>query len=156
MLLQVYLTWIPLAYIFNTNLLEILLSLFPKPAFRNLALQCLTEVGSLPEVGPEHNEMFVLLFQHFMGSLTQVLPDHVDIAQVCHFALIAAPDFLSHHFTSMSCKLAHRLLLSSACMTSMCMFTRETRCKQHLFGHVWRAICICDNLCASTESVRIN
>ena len=77
-----YLTWIPLAYIFNTNLLEILLGLFPRPAFRNLALQCLTEIGSLPEVGSEHNEMFLLLFQHFMGALVQVLPPTLDIAQV--------------------------------------------------------------------------
>jgi hypothetical protein len=79
---QVYLTWIPLAYIFNTNLLEILLGLFPLPPFRNLALQCLTEIGSLPEVGEEHNEMFLLLFQHFMTALVQVLPPTLDIAQV--------------------------------------------------------------------------
>ena len=80
--LQVYLTWIPLAFIFNTNLLEILLGLFPLPPFRNLALQCLTEIGSLPEVGEEYNDMFRLLFQHFMGSLVQVLLPDVDIAQV--------------------------------------------------------------------------
>ena len=80
--MQVYLTWIPLAFIFNTNLLEILLGLFPLPPFRNLALQCLTEIGSLPEVGEEHNEMFRLLFQHFMNNLVQVLPPQLDIAQV--------------------------------------------------------------------------
>lgn len=79
---QVYLTWIPLAYIFNTNLLQILLGLFPLPPFRNLALQCLTEIGSLPEVGEEHNEMFLVLFQHFMGALVQVLPPTLDIAEV--------------------------------------------------------------------------
>jgi hypothetical protein len=42
--LNVYLTWVPLGYIFESNLLEILLQLFPQPAFRNVALQCLTEV----------------------------------------------------------------------------------------------------------------
>ena len=42
--LNVYLTWVPLGYIFESNLLEILLQLFPQPPFRNVALQCLTEV----------------------------------------------------------------------------------------------------------------
>jgi len=37
--LSVYLTWVPLGYIFESNLLEILLQLFPQPAFRNVALQ---------------------------------------------------------------------------------------------------------------------
>ena len=44
--LAVYLTWVPLGYIFESNLLEILLQLFPQAPFRNLALQCLTEVRS--------------------------------------------------------------------------------------------------------------
>ena len=42
--LSVYLTWVPLGYIFEGNLLEMLLQLFPQGAFRNVALQCLTEV----------------------------------------------------------------------------------------------------------------
>jgi exportin-1 len=69
-------------YIFNTNLLEILLGLFPRPEFRNLALQCLTEVGALPEVGEEHNQKFLLLFQHFMSALVQVLPQQINVASV--------------------------------------------------------------------------
>lgn len=39
---------IPLGYIFESNVVEILLRLFPQPAFRNLSLQCLSEV-MLPE-----------------------------------------------------------------------------------------------------------
>lgn len=35
---------IPLGYIFESNVVEILLRLFPQPAFRNLSLQCLSEV----------------------------------------------------------------------------------------------------------------
>lgn len=42
--LSVYLTWVPLGYIFEGNLLEMLLQLFPQAPFRNVALQCLTEV----------------------------------------------------------------------------------------------------------------
>lgn len=89
--LQVYLTWIPLAYIFNTDLLEILLALFPRAQYRNPALQCLTEIGALPEVGDEHNDMFRLLFQHFMSNLVQVLPPTLDIAQVRSAGLLLDP-----------------------------------------------------------------
>lgn len=42
--LNAYLTWVPLGYIFESNLVELLLQLFPQPSFRNVALQCLTEV----------------------------------------------------------------------------------------------------------------
>ncbi len=44
--LHAYLSWVPLAYVFETNLVETLLRLFPQQAYRNLALQCLTEVRS--------------------------------------------------------------------------------------------------------------
>lgn len=42
--LHAYLSWVPLAYIFNSNMVEVLLGLFPQAPFRNVALQCLTEV----------------------------------------------------------------------------------------------------------------
>lgn len=44
--LYAFLSWVPLGYVFESNLVEILLKLFPQPLFRNLALQCLTEVSS--------------------------------------------------------------------------------------------------------------
>ena len=44
--LYAFLSWVPLGYVFESNLVEILLKLFPQPAFRNLALQCLTEVSN--------------------------------------------------------------------------------------------------------------
>lgn len=45
--LYAFLSWVPLGYVFESNLVEILLKLFPQPLFRNLALQCLTEVRLL-------------------------------------------------------------------------------------------------------------
>lgn len=36
---------VPLGYIFESNLVEVLLRLFPQPPFRNVTLQCLAEVG---------------------------------------------------------------------------------------------------------------
>jgi exportin-1 len=42
--LHAYLSWVPVGYIFESNIVEMLLRLFPQPPFRNIALQCLTEV----------------------------------------------------------------------------------------------------------------
>ena len=42
--LHAFLSWIPLGYIFESNLVEVLLTLFPQAPLRNAALQCLTEV----------------------------------------------------------------------------------------------------------------
>ncbi len=42
--LHAYLSWVPLGYILESNIVEVLLALFPQPPFRNVALQCLTEV----------------------------------------------------------------------------------------------------------------
>jgi exportin-1 len=67
--LAAYLTWVPLGYIFESNLVELLLGLFPQPAFRNLALQCLTEVGSLV-MGPEFNTHFETFFKVFMTQVS--------------------------------------------------------------------------------------
>ena len=41
--LYAYLSWVPLAYVFESNLVEALLKLFPQPPYRNVALQCLSE-----------------------------------------------------------------------------------------------------------------
>ena len=42
--LHAFLSWIPLGYICESNLVEVLLTLFPQAPFRNASLQCLTEV----------------------------------------------------------------------------------------------------------------
>ncbi|MEW5316465.1 MAG: hypothetical protein WDW38_007837 [Sanguina aurantia] len=76
--LSVYLTWVPLGYIFECNLLEHLLQLFPQAPFRNLALQCLTEVGSLV-MGPEFNTQFETFYVVFMRQLAAVVPPTVVI-----------------------------------------------------------------------------
>ena len=41
--LHAYLSWVPLGFIFESALVDILLKLFPSPAYRNGALQCMTE-----------------------------------------------------------------------------------------------------------------
>lgn len=76
--LSVYLTWVPLGYIFESNLLQMLLQLFPQPAYRNVALQCLTEIGSLV-MATEYNHHFESVYKVFMMQLQQVVPANVNI-----------------------------------------------------------------------------
>ena len=69
-----FLNWIPLGYVFETNLIDLLCNrFFNVPAFRNVVLKCLTEIGSL-QVGPEYNEKFVLLYQMVMQGIQQIMP----------------------------------------------------------------------------------
>ncbi|GLC60282.1 Exportin-1 [Pleodorina starrii] len=78
--LSVYLTWVPLGYIFEGNLLEMLLQLFPQAPFRNVALQCLTEVGSL-QMATEFNPQFAKFYDYFMRQLVLVVPPAVNIPE---------------------------------------------------------------------------
>jgi exportin-1 len=49
--LQRFLTWIPLDYIFQTSLIHRLIhNFFPNPAYRNEALDCLTEIATLTDL----------------------------------------------------------------------------------------------------------
>eukprot|EP00667_Euglena_gracilis_P000862 EG_transcript_863 len=69
-----FLNWIPLGYIFETKLIELLGGrFFPVPIFRNHALRCLTEVGGL-DTGKQYEEHFTALFHGVMGQLNGILP----------------------------------------------------------------------------------
>jgi exportin-1 len=69
-----FLNWIPLGYIFETNLIEILRTRFLEvPAFKNITLKCLTEIGGL-QCGIEYNEKFVIMFNMVMGGINNILP----------------------------------------------------------------------------------
>lgn len=76
--LNAFLSWVPLGYIFESNMVETLLQLFPQPFFRNLALQCLAEVAAL-RVGEEHDNAFLNLYGIFMNQLGPLLPPGTDI-----------------------------------------------------------------------------
>lgn len=78
--LHAFLTWVPLGYIFESSVLETLLKLFPVPAFRNVALQCLAEIGSL-SVGSVYDNHFLKLYTIFIQQLQTVLPRTVNIPE---------------------------------------------------------------------------
>jgi len=77
--LHAYLSWVPLAYVFESDVVSSLVRLFPAPASRSPALRCLTEVAALA-VGPEHDAAFVSLLTVFMAALAPLIPPGTDVA----------------------------------------------------------------------------
>ncbi|GMI78901.1 EXPORTIN 1, ARABIDOPSIS THALIANA EXPORTIN 1, exportin 1A, HEAT-INTOLERANT 2 [Hibiscus trionum] len=78
--LHAFLSWIPLGYIFESTLLETLLKFFPMPSYRNLTLQCLTEVAAL-NFGDYYNAQYVKMYNIFMVQLQAILPPTTDIPE---------------------------------------------------------------------------
>ncbi|KAF5450891.1 hypothetical protein F2P56_031207 [Juglans regia] len=78
--LHAFLSWIPLGYIFESPLLETLLKLFPVPSYRNLTLQCLTEVAAL-NFGDFYNVQYVKMNSIFMVQLQAILPRTTNIPE---------------------------------------------------------------------------
>ena len=70
---QRFLTWIPLGFIFQTNLIHTLLdNFFPVPAFRSSAIQCLTEIATLTDLEPQYDTLFQSLYMKFLARLGEV------------------------------------------------------------------------------------
>ena len=68
---QRFLTWIPLGFIFQTTLIDVLLKkFFPVPAFRNDTLDCLTEIATLQDLDPQYDPLFRKLFTTFLQQLS--------------------------------------------------------------------------------------
>ncbi|KAG0255895.1 Karyopherin transporter [Mortierella polycephala] len=77
-----FLNWIPLGYIFETNLVENLRSRFlDAPQYRNVTLRCLTEIGSL-SVSSDYDDKFVILFNIVMTSIANTVPIGANIADL--------------------------------------------------------------------------
>jgi len=80
--LQRFLTWIPLGFIFQTNLIDVLLNkFFPEPVFRNNALDCLTEIGTLQDLEPQYDPLFRELFTTFLTRLRDIFAPEMDLRQ---------------------------------------------------------------------------
>ncbi|AAF26113.1 putative exportin1 (XPO1) protein [Arabidopsis thaliana] len=60
--------------------LEILLKFFPVPAYRNLTLQCLSEVASL-NFGDFYDMQYVKMYSIFMNQLQAILPLNLNIPE---------------------------------------------------------------------------
>jgi exportin-1 len=60
--------------------LETLLKFFPVPAYRNLTIQCLTEVAAL-NFGDFYNVQYVKMYTIFIGQLRIILPPSTKIPE---------------------------------------------------------------------------
>ncbi|KAF5725608.1 protein EXPORTIN 1A [Tripterygium wilfordii] len=78
--LHAFLSWIPLGYIFESPLLETLLKFFPMPSYRNLTLQCLTEVAAL-SFGDYYNMQYIKMYNYFMVQLQTILTPTTNIPE---------------------------------------------------------------------------
>lgn len=73
-----FLNWIPLGYIFETQLNSTLVCKFLNvPMFRNVTLKCLTEIAGID--ANQYDEQFVVLFSLTMAQLKQMLPLTINI-----------------------------------------------------------------------------
>jgi exportin-1 len=78
-----FLNWIPLGYIFETPIINTLLTRFlDVPDFRNVTLKCLTEIGGL-QIGPPYNydERLVHMFTETLTTVSNVIPLSMDLKQ---------------------------------------------------------------------------
>jgi exportin-1 len=78
--LQRFLTWIPLGFIFQTNIIDVLINkFFSVQMFRNEALDCLTEIGSLTDLEPQYDPLFRNLFTMFLTRLAEIFSPETDL-----------------------------------------------------------------------------
>lgn len=82
--LLAFCNWIPLGYIFETPLIETLRTRFlPTPEFRNVTLQCLTEIGGLQTGGPgqpnSYDEQLVKMFTEVLTTIAEIIPMDLDL-----------------------------------------------------------------------------
>ncbi|XP_044478022.1 protein EXPORTIN 1A-like [Mangifera indica] len=112
--LHAFLSWIPLGYIFESPLLETLLKFFPVPSYRNLTLQCLTEVAAL-NFGDFYNGQYVNMYNVFMVQLQTILPPATNIPEAYAHGSSEEQAFIQNlalFFTSF-CKFHIRVLEST-------------------------------------------
>eukprot|EP01125_Pyxidicula_operculata_P012373 TRINITY_DN4063_c0_g1_i2.p1 TRINITY_DN4063_c0_g1~~TRINITY_DN4063_c0_g1_i2.p1 ORF type:complete len:1062 (-),score=182.79 TRINITY_DN4063_c0_g1_i2:21-3074(-) len=77
-----YLSWIPVGYIFETNLIPILSQKFLSvPTFRNVVIKCFTEISSLQLEG-SYTEQFENLFVSSLNQLQLMLPLDTDFRTI--------------------------------------------------------------------------
>lgn len=76
-----FFNWIPLGYIFETPIIDLLRTRFLEmPEFRNVTLKCLTEIGGL-QIGHQnaYDEKLVLMFTEVLTSISKIIPLTLDL-----------------------------------------------------------------------------
>ncbi|KAF1802666.1 CRM1 C terminal-domain-containing protein [Mucor lusitanicus] len=91
-----FLSWIPIGYIFETDLLSLLEKFFESQDYRNPTLRCLTEIGSLTVDSNDHNQKIINLFTRVMSAVYIMIPPNTDIAAVYEDSSDADQEFVQN------------------------------------------------------------
>lgn len=90
-----FLNWIPLGYIFETDLINTLIFKFlTVPMFRNVSLKCLSEIASLNVT--TYNDKFVHMFKVTMDQFGQLLSPNTNMQQVYAMGSDAEQNFIQN------------------------------------------------------------
>lgn len=76
-----FLNWIPVGYIFEENLVDLIVEKFlPYPFFRSISVQCLIEISSIniDERPPIYGQRLVNMYRRVITMLMDQVPDDVD------------------------------------------------------------------------------
>ncbi|TFL07509.1 CRM1 C terminal-domain-containing protein [Pterulicium gracile] len=119
-----FLNWIPLGFIFETPIIDLLVTRFLEaPEFRNVTLKCVAEIAGLA-VGAEYDPKFQILFAMVMTSVNRMIPPSTNIAQayanagdagqelVLNLAMFLA-NFLSNHLRTVEGDESRDVLLNA-------------------------------------------
>lgn len=103
--LLAYLNWIPISYLYLTNLTTMLLKLFDNPVFRAIVLSCFTEMATVSidqfegEIGLQYQQKIFEFFTNFLTKLNELLPVKVNLYQEREKLLQNQPAYASQLFT---------------------------------------------------------
>uniref|UniRef100_A0A2M4BBI0 Exportin-1 n=1 Tax=Anopheles marajoara TaxID=58244 RepID=A0A2M4BBI0_9DIPT len=76
-----FLNWIPLGYIFETKLIDMLVCRFLTiPMFRNITIKCLSEIAGLQL--PNYDHVFIALFKQTMEQFDTMIPPNTNMNQI--------------------------------------------------------------------------
>ncbi|AOA61915.1 Karyopherin transporter [Komagataella phaffii CBS 7435] len=90
-----YIPWIPLGYIFETDLLNYLSEKFFKDQqFRLTSLKCLTEVSAIRPT-QEYEQYYLKYFKTILEALVTILPPDIDLRQSYEYANTTDQVFLN-------------------------------------------------------------
>ncbi|KAG4303446.1 hypothetical protein PCK1_000410 [Pneumocystis canis] len=91
-----FLNWIPLGFIFETNIIETLCTRFLEVSeFRNVTLKCLTEIAGL-SVMSQYDDKFVNLLNLTMSSVNNIIPLNTDFRAVYDSSSSQEQDFIQN------------------------------------------------------------
>eukprot|EP00123_Amoebidium_parasiticum_P017948 comp24043_c0_seq2/m.43098 comp24043_c0_seq2/g.43098 ORF comp24043_c0_seq2/g.43098 comp24043_c0_seq2/m.43098 type:complete len:1076 (-) comp24043_c0_seq2:246-3473(-) len=89
-----FLSWIPLGYMFETDLISRLHKYLGIPQFRNIALQCLTEIGCVKLEPGQYASQLGLLYMQTLESLKIMVPPGTNMPRAYRTGTSEEQDFV--------------------------------------------------------------